>query len=119
MATSVIWQPRTQEISYRDNLGRLSSGQHFRASISLYFPADTLGMATRFRKRALTYIYRTALALSEERLESAAVSVSSQPDEEDSLTIDLTLTVDARLGVHQESETRDSHESRGVVSRVV
>ena len=63
--------------------------------ISLYFPSDTLGMLTRFRKRVLTDIYRTALALSEERLESAAVSVSSQPDEEDSLTLDLTLTINA------------------------
>ena len=95
MAASVLWQPRTQEISYRDNLGRLSSGQHFRASISLYFPSDTLGMLTRFRKKVLTDIYRIALALSEERLESAAVSVSSQPDEEDSLTLDLTLTINA------------------------
>ncbi len=95
MAALMLGQPRIQEGSYRDNLGKLSSGQHVRASISLYFPSDTLGMLTRFRKKALNYIYRTALALSEGRLESAAVSLSSQPDEADSLTLDLAMTIDA------------------------
>lgn len=63
--------------------------------VNLYFPPSTIGMRTRFRDNALNYIYRTALALSENRLETAAVSVSSQPDEEDSLTLELTLTIDA------------------------
>ena len=52
-------------------------------------------MQTRFRKSALNFIYRTALGLSEGRLESASVSVSSQPDEEDSLALELTMTIDA------------------------
>ena len=52
-------------------------------------------MRTPFRDKVLNYIFRTAQALSEGRLESASVSVSSQPDEEDSLALDLTLTVDA------------------------
>lgn len=72
-----------------------SVGQRNQAVASIYFPYDALGMTTRFRKRVLQYIYRSALALSEGRLESAAVSVSSQPDEEDSLTLDLTLTIDS------------------------
>ena len=95
MVASVLGQSRIQEGSYRDNLGKLSSGQRDQASMNLYFPAGTLGMATRFRKKVLTYIYRTAMGLSEGRLEYAAVSVSSQPDEEDSLTLDLTLTINA------------------------
>ena len=61
----------------------------------LYFPPDTKGLRTQFRDSALNYIYRTALALSDGRLESASVSVWSTPDEVDSLTLDLTLTVDA------------------------
>ena len=61
----------------------------------LYFPLETMGMWTPFRANALSYIYRTALGLSDARLESAAVSVSSNPDEEDSLNLDLTLTVNA------------------------
>lgn len=63
--------------------------------VNLYFPPSTIGMRTRFRDNALNYIYRTALDLSDGRLETAAVSVSSQPDEEDSLTLELTLTIDA------------------------
>ena len=66
-----------------------------RSAVSLNFPRETRGMLTNFRERALNYIYRTALALSEGRLESASVSVSSQPNEEDSLTLDLTLTINA------------------------
>ena len=61
----------------------------------LYFPPDTKGLRTQFRDSALNYIYRTALAVSDGRLESASVSVWSTPDEVDSLTLDLTLTVDA------------------------
>ena len=52
-------------------------------------------MRTPFRNRVLNYIYRTALDLSGGRLEFAAVSISSQPGEEDSLTMDLTMTVNA------------------------
>ena len=61
----------------------------------LYFPPDTKGLRTQFRDSVLNYIYRTALELSDDRLKSASVSVWSTPDEEDSLTLDLTLTVDA------------------------
>ncbi len=61
----------------------------------LYFPYYLRGMRTPFRNKVLNYIYRTALDLSGGRLEFAAVSVSSQPGEEDSLTLDLTMTVNA------------------------
>ena len=61
----------------------------------LYFPPDTKGLRTQFRDSVLSYIYRTALELSDDRLKSASVSVWSAPDEEDSLTLDLTLTLDA------------------------
>ncbi len=62
---------------------------------SLLFPPSVTGMRTPFRDKVLNYIFMTAQELSEGRLKSASVSVSSQPDEEDSLTLDLTLTVDA------------------------
>ena len=52
-------------------------------------------MRTGFRDAALNYIFRTALELCGGRLESAEVSVSSTPDEEGSLILDLTLTVGA------------------------
>ena len=61
---------------------------------ALRFLPDTVGMRTKFRDAALDYIFQTALELCDGRLESAEVSVSSTPDEEDSLTLDLTLTVD-------------------------
>ena len=61
----------------------------------LYFPPDAKGMRTRFREMVLNYIYRTALGLCGGRLRSAAVSIASEPDEEDSATLDLTLTVEA------------------------
>ncbi len=79
----------------RDRLDGLLSGQRNRSNVNLYFPPNVIGMRTRFRDTVLNYIYRTALDLSEGRLESAAVSISSQPDEEDSLTLELTLTIDA------------------------
>ena len=61
----------------------------------LSFVPEADALRTQFRDSALNYIYRTALGLSGERLKSASVSVWSTPDEEDSLTLDLTLTVDA------------------------
>ena len=61
----------------------------------LLFTPETKGLRTQFRDSALNYIYRTALGLSDDRLKSASVSVGSTPEEEDSLTLDLTLTVDA------------------------
>ena len=79
----------------RDRLDGHLTGQRNRSNVNLYFPPSVIGMRTRFRDTVLNYIYRTALDLSEGRLESAAVSISSQPDEEDSLTLELTLTVDA------------------------
>ena len=66
-----------------------------RASPGLYFPAETVGMRTRFRTTVLNYIFRTALDLAEGSLESAEVAVSSTPDEEDSLILDLTMVVNA------------------------
>ena len=59
------------------------------------FEPETRSLRTQFRDSVLNYIYRTALGLSDDRLKSASVSVGSTPDEEDSLTLDLTLTVDA------------------------
>ena len=61
----------------------------------LTFASETKGFRTQFRDSVLRSIYRTALGLSDDRLKSASVSVWSTPDEEDSLTLDLTLTVDA------------------------
>ena len=95
MSAPVLRQSRIQRRLDREDSSWLSVRQRNHAGMNLYFPTDALGMSTRFRKEILNYIYRTGLALSEGRLESAAVSVSSQPDEEDSLTLDLTLTVDA------------------------
>ena len=78
-----------------DRLDSHFGPQRHRSNVYLYFPPTVIGMRTRFRDTVLNYIYRMALDLSEGRLESAAVSISSQPDEEDSLTLELTLTVDA------------------------
>ena len=64
-------------------------------AVNLYFLPDTIGMRTHFRDTVLNYMYRTALDLADGRLQSAEVSVSNQPDEEDSLTLELTLTIDA------------------------
>ena len=69
--------------------------QRHRVYERLHFPLETRVMRTPFRNSVLNYIYRTALDLSGGRLEFAAVSVSSQPGEEDSLTLDLTMTVNA------------------------
>ncbi len=71
------------------------SSQYHRAHGSLFFPPNVIGMRTPFRDKVLNYIFCTAQDLSEGRMRFASVSVSSQPDEEDSLTLDLTLTVDA------------------------
>lgn len=64
-------------------------------AVNLHFSPSAMGMRTHFRDTVLNYIYRTALDLSEGRLEAAEVSISDQPDEEDSLTLELTLTIDA------------------------
>ena len=59
----------------------------------LYFSLETRRTLTPFRKLVLNYIYRTALELSNGSLESAEVSLSSVPDEEDSLHLTLILIV--------------------------
>ena len=95
MSAPALRQSRTQRRLDLEDSGWLSVSQHSRASTSLYFPPDIRGMLTPFRRAALNYIYRTALALSEDCLEFAVVSVSSQPDEEDSLILDMSMTIDA------------------------
>ena len=95
MVAPVLGQIGIQQLLDSDDNSWLYGWRHDRAAISLFFPPDTLGMLTRFRKNTLNYIYMTTLELSEGRLESATVSVSSQPGEEDSLALDLTMTIDA------------------------
>ena len=73
-----------------------------RTASLLYFPMETRSVLTSFRKRVLTYIYRTALGLSVGKLESATVSLSSTPDEEDSFQLDLTLRFDGDWKAAQE-----------------
>ena len=72
-----------------------STSGHNWDNLYLYFPPETKGLRTQFRDAILNYIYRTALGLTHDRLKSASVSVWSTPEEEDSYTLDLTLTVDA------------------------
>ena len=79
----------------RDGLDDPLSGLRNLSNLNLYFPPRVIGMRTSFRDLVLNYIYRTARDLSDGRLKSAEVSVSSQPDEEDSLTLELTMTIDA------------------------
>ena len=59
----------------------------------LHFSDETLPIWTPFRARVLNYIFRTALGLLGDQLESATVSVSSVPDEEDTYALNLTLAV--------------------------
>ena len=88
-------RPSTIDKLTQETLSALSTSRRDRPSLHLHFPSGTKGLQSRFRVRALNYIYRTALGLSDDRLKFASVSVWSTPDEEDSLTLDLTLTVDA------------------------
>ena len=67
----------------------------FPSSVRLYWPLEAIAMRTAFRDSALRFIYQTVLILSDGRLQSAAVEVWSNPGEEDSLTLNLTLEVDA------------------------
>lgn len=60
----------------------------------LWFPLDALFLWTEFRANVLNFIYRTALVLCGGSLVSAEVSVTSTPDEVDSLALDLVLTLD-------------------------
>ena len=70
----------------------------------LQFPLETIPMWTEFRANVLNYIYRTALVLCDGSLVSADISVTSTPDEEDSLALDLVLTVNAGWGEIQSIE---------------
>ena len=73
----------------------LSEGPRDRTVSPLDFPPETESVLTSFREKVLNDIYRAALRLSAGQLESAAVSLSSTPDEGNSLHLDLTLTVNA------------------------
>ena len=59
----------------------------------LYFPIQTQGALTTFRKQVLNYLYRTARGFSGDLMESAIVAAVSEPDEEDSLHLHLALTL--------------------------
>ena len=59
----------------------------------LKFPCETMGLWTEFRSNVLNYIYSTAFGLCDGQLESADVTVTSTPDEEQSHALDLMLTV--------------------------
>ena len=62
----------------------------------LTFASETKGFRTQFRDSVLRSIYRTALGLSDDRLRvRVRLCMEHAPDEEDSLTLDLTLTLDA------------------------
>ena len=91
-ASTALMSSRTKlfkEIAYDD----WPSAPRSRMSERLYFPLETTRVLTPFRSRVLTYIYRTAIGLSAGKVESARISLASAPDEEDSLHLDLTLTV--------------------------
>ena len=68
----------------------------------LDFSPETERVLTPFRKGVLNDIYRTAFGISAGRLETATVLLSSTSDEEDSLHLDLTLTVNADWDAAQE-----------------
>ncbi len=81
--------------SYKTGFNRTAGTYQARPVDGLHFPSDALAMRTPFRDAVLNYIFRTARELSDGLLESAEVSVTSTPDEEDSLILDLTLTVNS------------------------
>jgi hypothetical protein len=94
---------RQVRIDYSDELGHsgLLDARPDHVTSFLYYPLETEGVLTTFRKRVLNYIYRTALGLSAGRVESARVSLSGELDEEDSFHLDLTLTVNTHWGAAQ------------------
>ena len=51
-------------------------------------------MRTPLRDRAIEFIHKTALELAGDRVKRAEVMISVMPDEEDSETLDLVLTLD-------------------------
>ena len=93
--SAIAVRPTSIDKLKHEDPGAPSTSRHDRLSRYLYFPPETRGLRTQFRDLVINYIYRIAQGLSDGRLESASVSVWSTPEEEDSLTLDLTLTVDA------------------------
>ena len=89
-------------VSRQSRYGRPLNAPADRLAGFLYFPLETKNVLTGFRKRVLTCIYRTALELATQNPESATVSLSSSPDEEDSLHLDLTLIIDDDWSAAQE-----------------
>ena len=66
---------------------------HRSAEDLLYFPPETLAVVTPFRRQVLNYIHRTANGLARGTLDSADISISGMPDEEDGTAIDLIMIV--------------------------
>ena len=66
---------------------------HLDSGDGLKFPLETVGLWTEFRSSALNYIHSTVLELCNGQLESAEVTVTSTPDEEQSHAFNLILTV--------------------------
>ena len=75
--------------------GERTHHQRDKMSLPLHFPVESIAILTKFRKDVLTCIFRAAQDLSGGLLASGIVSVSSSPDEDDSLHLYLTLTFNA------------------------
>ena len=71
------------------------SNDHLGTSNGLYFPPEVAWMRTPLRDRALEFYYEAALDLAGDRVKAAEVMVTDIPEEEDSDTLDLVLTLDA------------------------
>ena len=80
---------------YVENIGGPIGAGLAPGTVSLYFPVEAMAMRTRFRDTALNFIYQVALDLSDGHMQSAAVEIWSNPDEVDSMILNLTLEVDA------------------------
>ena len=91
---------------YVESLGGTLGTMPALGTVSLYFPVEALPMRTRFRDAALNFIYQVALDLSDGRLQSAAVEVWSNPGEDDSMILNLTLEVDTNRDAIKELRYR-------------
>lgn len=94
---------RTTRKGWLRNLGerKASMARTNPIKARLHFPIEVRTMPSPFklfRQEVLNDIYRAALDVSGGSLKRATVSVWDHPDEEDSLTFDLTLVFDENWG---------------------
>ena len=86
-------RPSRKDKLYALNRKRSSIKQTDRSRVRLYFPPETTGFRTPFRAYVYRLIFEEAHRIARPEIDSFEISVWSQPGEDDSWTLTMTIFI--------------------------